>query len=214
MTQRHIKWVLFDIHDCFFELRAKTLRDIPARKKKLFARAITEVTGRSFTPREVNELHRRASQAQLDMPHTRNGRLIPINEYYGRVNRESIRPFFSEATLKDGIAIRKRFVQLTEGQYRIHSGWKRLFARLKRKKIRLAIASNSRKRAWEIRQMLEEEGVAHYFDRIFTATTLRTRKPMPGYWLRICEILKVAPSEVLMVGNSVATDGASTRLPF
>jgi len=80
--------------------------------------------------------------------------------------------------------------------------------RLKAMGLPLAVVTNKASRF--VRPHLDQAGIGHYFDLVIGADDLPTRKPDPGPLLFIARSFRVAPAELLMVGDS-ANDCAAAR---
>lgn len=60
-------------------------------------------------------------------------------------------------------------------------------------------------------QILEDTGVASYFEVVVLSAEVRMRKPNPAIFRRLLEGLRLAPEEVLYVGDTVHDDVAGAR---
>ena len=50
--------------------------------------------------------------------------------------------------------------------------------------------------------LLEQLGIAHFFDQIIAGDTLPQKKPDPAQLLHACRLFNIAPREMLMIGDS------------
>ncbi|MFN3413894.1 MAG: HAD family hydrolase [Thermoanaerobaculum sp.] len=82
---------------------------------------------------------------------------------------------------------------------------------LRRRGLKLALISNlSSAHAQVIKDLSLEE----LFDVQLFSCELGATKPAPEVFLRLCQELALAPSQILVVGDSEASDGAARRLGF
>ncbi|MGH7932902.1 MAG: HAD family hydrolase [Candidatus Binataceae bacterium] len=61
------------------------------------------------------------------------------------------------------------------------------------------------------REVLDDTGVAHLFEAVIISAEVRLRKPNPRIYRLILEMLKLAPHEVLFVGDTPREDVAGPR---
>lgn len=75
--------------------------------------------------------------------------------------------------------------------------------RLRARGLRLAVVSNWDRR---LHGILEEGGLREWFDAVVVSSEVGWRKPHPGIFREALAALRVAPGEVLHVGDSVGDD--------
>jgi putative hydrolase of the HAD superfamily len=80
---------------------------------------------------------------------------------------------------------------------------------LKRRGLKLGLAANQPAR---VLQMLDANGIGHYFDNQGISAVYSFRKPDVRLFLRTCEDLGVQPHECVMVGDRVDNDIVPARL--
>jgi putative hydrolase of the HAD superfamily len=62
-----------------------------------------------------------------------------------------------------------------------------------------------------VRDALERAGLEKYFDEVFTARDLNATKPDSAFYRGILHNLKLAPDEVVMIGDQFETDIAGAK---
>ena len=67
--------------------------------------------------------------------------------------------------------------------------------------LRMAIVTN--KSSEFTRPLVERMGIAHFFEHVVCGDTCPERKPHPMPMLHACELLQVAPSDALAIGDSI-----------
>lgn len=82
---------------------------------------------------------------------------------------------------------------------------------LRRRGLKTALISNlSSAHA----QVIADLGLAELFDVKLLSCHLGVTKPSPVFFARLCQELALPPSQILVVGDSAAADGAARRLAF
>jgi len=81
--------------------------------------------------------------------------------------------------------------------------------RLRDKGIRTALVSNI---GWDPRPVLQTYGAADLLDVLVLSDEFGAMKPDPAIFQHACDALEVEPSESLMVGDTVASDGGATAI--
>lgn len=75
--------------------------------------------------------------------------------------------------------------------------------------LRVAVVSNT---GWNIRAVLDRFGVSHLVDEVVLSYEEGLIKPDPKIFLLAADRLRVAPGEVLMVGDSEEADGGAAAV--
>ena len=97
--------------------------------------------------------------------------------------------------------------QLCQQPIMPHPGMAAVIAQLKQKGYRLVVATGPVFYEKAIRYRLQWAGLkAEDFEWITSLTNAHYGKPTAAYYNEICEILNVAPHDVMMVGNDIAND--------
>jgi phosphoglycolate phosphatase len=91
---------------------------------------------------------------------------------------------------------------------RIFEGVREGLARMSEMKLPLAVITNKASRF--VRPHLVQSGLDHCFDLVLGADDLPTKKPHPGPLLHVAQAFGIAPSRLLMVGDS-ANDAQAAR---
>lgn len=77
--------------------------------------------------------------------------------------------------------------------------------KLKRTKKRLIIISNAQREFVNLE--INKTGISNFFEHIFSATSdFRLTKNTPTIYLKVCEICKISPSEMLHIGDDYRFD--------
>jgi len=95
------------------------------------------------------------------------------------------------------------------GGLRAVSGAEEALARLVAADLSLALVSNVPLPGRFFQRVLEEQGVAAFFDRLLFSYDEGTRKPSPGLLCRALEALDVGASHAIVVGDRRSTDVAA-----
>ncbi len=94
-----------------------------------------------------------------------------------------------------------RYHALLGRETAIYDGVEDGLARMKAMGLPLAVVTNKASRF--VRPHLEQAGIADYFSLVLGAEDLPFRKPHPGPLLHVAREFGIAPSQLLMVGDSV-----------
>lgn len=97
------------------------------------------------------------------------------------------------------------------GQARLVPGASAVLRFLRRRGLKVALISNlSSAHA----SLVEALGLQELFDVVLFSCNLGVTKPQLAFFTRLCQELGFAPSQILVVGDSEASDGAARRLGF
>jgi phosphoglycolate phosphatase len=121
-----------------------------------------------------------------------------------------LKPFLKPACLDSALSIYRKHhrLALLKGA-KLYPRVKYLLAYLKRKKIKLAVASN-RPTVFSL-ILIKHLGLKKYFDYILCGDKVTYGKPNPEILFKIMDRLKVKPAESLFVGDMVIDAQAGRR---
>ncbi len=114
-----------------------------------------------------------------------------------------------EAALASYMAIYEQNLSVRSSLY---EGARACLVGLKQRGLALACVTNKHSRF--TRELLEQLGIAAFFDVIASADQFERHKPDPEPLLKTAEWLQVAPDRALMVGDSPADAEAARRAGF
>jgi putative hydrolase of the HAD superfamily len=80
---------------------------------------------------------------------------------------------------------------------------------LRRRDVPVAVVSNI---GWDLRPVFRHHGLEHLVDAYALSFEHGVQKPDPRLFRVACEALRVAPADVLMVGDDATADGGATAL--
>ena len=72
---------------------------------------------------------------------------------------------------------------------------------LKKQKIKLALISNSTR--FIVMTVLNHYKIRRYFDAVITMNDAKRRKPAPDMVLKACKMLKIAPENAMLIGDTI-----------
>ncbi len=90
--------------------------------------------------------------------------------------------------------------------YRLYSDVVRCLDALRARRLELGILSNSLRSEAELRETIDRLGLRRYFRWVISSATEGVRKPSSELFRRAAERARLAPSEILYVGNLPETD--------
>lgn len=178
-----IKAVLIDLDGTLLDTAPDLAAAVNAMLAELRLQTLPASTVREFIGSGIPRLVERSLQAAgLSLPcaHMERG-LRRFGAHYRRVNGSSSAPF-------PGVI---------EALERMRAGG-----------LRLACVTN--KAAAFTAPLLEKSGLARFFDAVVTADQAGARKPDPAPFLHACRMLKVAPADTAVIGDS-ANDAEGAR---
>ncbi len=194
MDSRRIRVVLIDADNTLFDFdksqRESLLETIEVSKKS------EEADGAFSAFKEINDrAWREHEEGTLSRERLRHERFRRFRE---------IRPFRrSDAEASDF------FLETLSRKGELFSGVRETLAELKRKGLRLGLATNGFTRVQ--RGRIEAAGLARHFDGIFISEEMGTKKPDAAFFAACLEALDASPQSTLMAGDSPAADVAGAK---
>ena len=123
-----------------------------------------------------------------------------INDLIHRCVAESGAPSAAETEAAREI-FRRHYARVNGQATRAYPGVSEVLATLFARRLKMAVVTN--KSGIFALPLLQQFGLAHYFDAFVYGDTLPVRKPDPAMISHACGLLGVKPEESLMVGDSI-----------
>ena len=106
----------------------------------------------------------------------------------------------SDFCFEEGNSLSKKYYKMNAADSKIYEGAEDTLKKFKSRGILLACVTN--KPEIYTKALLEKSGLSFYLDLIVSGDTVAKKKPDPMPLQYGCDILKVKPNEVIMVGDS------------
>jgi len=122
----------------------------------------------------------------------------PFRDFLARLGIQADDPQFIQDALAD-------FLRPEIESWKLHPDTTMLLSTLKDMDLKLGLVSNASSHM-VITVVIDRLNIARFFDVVVTSAQLRLRKPKPEIYNKALESLRVDPSEVVMVGDTVKGD--------
>ncbi|MFV0666060.1 phosphoglycolate phosphatase [Denitromonas sp.] len=155
-----------------------------------------------------------AANAMLDELGRPARSLDQVRRFVGKGIPKLVERCLADATLSDAdfeaaVAVFKRHYADTNGRVsQVYPGVVDMLGALRAQGIVMACVTN--KAAAFTEPLLQQTGIASFFDVVVSGDTLAVKKPHPGMLLHACAQLGVSIERTLMIGDS-ANDAESAR---
>jgi putative hydrolase of the HAD superfamily len=95
------------------------------------------------------------------------------------------------------------------GSWRPYPDTEAVLKELRRREVPVAVVSNI---GWDLRPVFRDHGLDHLVDAYVLSFEHGVQKPEPRLFEVACDALRLAPADVLMVGDDARADGGATAL--
>ena len=119
---------------------------------------------------------------------------------FGSPIEQDIKNYFTGKTVNEVAECFDRFFPKRKKLVKIFPESKKVLETLKKRKIKLALLSNSTR--YIVLTILEHHKIREYFDAVVAMQDVKKRKPAPDMVLKACKMLKVKPRNALLVGDT------------
>jgi len=128
---------------------------------------------------------------------------VPLEEPFRQfLAKLGIQAFEDPQSIQDALA---DFLRPEIESWKLYPDTMMLLSTLKDMDLKLGLVSNASDQT-AITVIIDRLNIARFFDAVVTSAQLRLRKPKPEIFEKALEFLRVNPSEVVMVGDTVKGD--------
>lgn len=192
------QYILFDLYEKHFP----GTRIFPFGDPETVKGAVFDMDGLLLDTERVADMAWERAGAEFGLADPQKA----INACRG-LNDAGMRAYFEKACDADfdyeGFRARARALshEVTDAKVPVKEGAAEILQTLKKKGIRLAVASSTREVT--VRDQLSRGGLLQYFDEVITGDMVTEGKPLPEIFEKACAALGLAPSECLAFEDSV-----------
>lgn len=224
MSGREIRAVLMDVHGVPFE--KKTDQDNPrlvGEQGRAFwascaERAINKIFGKpvSIDPMRLWETR---CEIELRTPRVEDGKVIPQRDYWDRINRlvlEALEPEVMGRGVPSTLKVRaaramRGFHREDHPDHTMYHDMRGFLHWIHDVGLKLYFqTAQEERRVWEL--VRSRNAPVSCIDGVFTTHRLGFSKLRREFWLKILDVLQMAPEQVIVVGNNAIQDTYCTAV--